>query len=59
MIENVKTTAIKATEVKKKAPTVEEHEYFFSGGLAYEPVTIRAKSRKEAEEKWEEVKKEV
>lgn len=40
-------------EVKTK------QEYFFSGGLEYEPQTIRADSQEEAEKVWEESRKKV
>lgn len=29
-------------------------EYFFPGGMEYVPITIRASSRVEAEQKWKE-----
>lgn len=59
MIEGTKNAAMKPEEVKRKAPEVEEQEYFFSGGLAYEPVTVKAKTREEAEAKWHEIRKEI
>ena len=33
-----------------------EEEYFFSGGAEFVPVTVKAKSREEAEEKWKQVR---
>jgi len=46
---------LEGNEVKNKAL----EEYFFSGGLEYEPQTISAESREEAEKIWEETKKKV
>lgn len=37
----------------------ELEEYFFSGGLEYEPQTIRADSHEEAEKIWEGSRKRV
>jgi len=34
-------------------------EYFFSGGLEYEPQTISAESQEEAEKIWVETRKKV
>ena len=34
-------------------------EYFFSGGMEYHPITIKAKSREEAEKEWEQKRKPV
>ena len=37
----------------------ELEEYFFSGGLEYEPQTIQAESQEEAEKIWEGSRKKV
>lgn len=50
---NNKNKMIGKEEVKTK------QEYFFSGGLEYEPQTIRADSRDEAERLWKESRRKV
>jgi hypothetical protein len=46
-------------EVKNKAPEPQEEEFFFPGGQEYLPCTIKAKSRQEAEEKYNQIKTKV
>lgn len=46
---------LEGNEIKNKALD----EYFFSGGLEYEPQTISAENREDAEKIWEETKKKV
>ncbi len=58
MIESAKNKMIDGSESRNKAGEA-EREFFFSGGLEYEPVTIRAGSYEEAEKLWEGVRKRV
>lgn len=44
---------------KGSPPQGREEEYHFSGSGEYKPVTVRAKSREEAEAKWREVREKV
>lgn len=41
------------TSAKNKEP------FFFSGGMEYEPVTVHASSRDEAEQEWTKVRRPV
>jgi len=50
-----KNKMLEGDEVKNKVL----EEYFFSGGLEYEPQTISAENREDAEKIWEETKKKV
>ena len=43
---------MKGTESRNKARATEQ-EYFFSGGLEYDPITIKASSYEEAFAEWE------
>lgn len=36
----------------QNTPAPIEEEYFFSGGLEFIPITVKATSREEAEKKW-------
>lgn len=56
------------TNAKNKVPargeaaikeTSELQEYHFPGGLEYEPVTIRAHSREEAEAEWQRTRRPI
>ena len=43
----------------KSAETAREQEYHFAGGLEYEPLTVKAASREEAEKLWQQNRKKV
>lgn len=58
-----KNKMMDGTEAKNKTeqspPEPQEQEWHFSGGLEYEPITVRAKSREEAEAIWLQTRKKV
>lgn len=55
-----KNKMINGTEVKNKTEqSPPEQEWHFSGGLEYEPIAVRAKSREEAETIWLQTRKKV
>lgn len=49
MLKNYKNKLITDSENKDE----ELQEFHFAGGLEYEPITIQARSREEAEEIWQ------
>jgi len=46
-----------AKDKSAEATPVEEHH--FAGGLEYEPLTVKAASREEAEKLWQQLRKKV
>ncbi len=57
MIEEHKNKKIGEPPKSKTDSPLEE--YHFAGGREYEPLTVRAKSREEAEEIWKQERKKV
>lgn len=53
------TTTTDKNAYGSKTAKAQEAEYHFSGGGEYEPCTIKATSREEAEKKWEKERKAV
>lgn len=56
------TGAKNKTPVRGEAATKEPselQEYHFPGGLEYEPATIRAHSREEAENEWRRIRRPI
>lgn len=58
MQKEYKNKAVDPEKVKTKSEEALE-EYHFPGGLEYEPLTVRARSREEAEEIWLKQRKKV
>jgi hypothetical protein len=56
MLKNYKNKQI--TDIDNKDNEVLE-EYHFPGGLEYEPLTVRARNREEAELIWQQKRKKV
>jgi len=60
MQKDSKNKMIDGAGIKDKAAEVRtEQEYHFAGGLEYEPLTVKAASREEAEKLWQEKRKKV
>ena len=60
MQKDSKNKMIDGTQAKNKSgQSPPEQEWHFSGGLEYEPATVRAKSREEAETIWLQTRKKV
>lgn len=50
------------TDTETKTPQTNEgalEDFFFAGGGEYEPLTVQARSREEAEEIWQKQRKKV
>lgn len=56
MITDARNKAMSQPDVKTKTDT---QTYHFPGGGEYEPMTVIAQSREEAEQKWREARKKV
>ncbi len=56
MITNAKNTAIRAEDIETKG---EVQQFHFAGSLKYQPQTITASTREEAEEKWLKTRKKI
>lgn len=58
MLKDEKNKMLNEKDVKTKEVEVLE-EFHFPGGLEYKPMTIKAKSREEAEAIWEKKREKV
>jgi len=56
MITDARNKAMQQADAKTKT---ELQSYHFPGGGEYEPMTVSASSREEAEQKWRETRKKV
>lgn len=59
MLKDSKNKMIDGAGIRDKTAEAIEQEYHFAGGLEYEPFTVKAASREEAEKLWQEKRKKV